>query len=143
EHVARGRRLAEGYEHHAREINDLTLRGEYLYTADGPGGFEVFDVANIDQKDFSERVVSAPVSPLGQRTYVRTPFATSVALPSTLLNDPMRLRLPENEEQPIPAWYGYAFVSDRELGIVVCDVRTLLDGNPENSSVAKKVRFNP
>ena len=143
EHLARGQKLAEGHEHHAKEINDLTLRSEYLYTANGPGGFEVFDVANIDQKDFSERIVSSPVSPLGQRTYVRTPFATSVALPSTLLNDPMRIQNPANEEQPIPAWYGYAFVTDRKLGLVVCDVRTLLDGNPQNNFVKKTAEYNP
>ena len=65
----------------AHDIQDVVLRGEYLYTANGPGGFEVFDVANIDQKGFSERIVTAPVSPLGQRTYVsNTKFATSVAL---------------------------------------------------------------
>ncbi len=143
EHLARGRKLEAGYEHHAKQINDLTLRGEYLYTANGPAGFEVFDVANIDQKDFSERIVSSPVSPLGQRTYVRTPFATAVALPATLLNDPMRTHLPENEEQPIPAWYGYAFVSDLELGLVVCDVRALLDGNPGNNFVDKMATYNP
>ena len=84
-----------------KDIHDLVLRGEYLYTANGPGGLEVFDVANIDQKGFSERIVTAPVSPLGQRTYVRTKYATSVALPSTLALDPARVRLPENEEQPI------------------------------------------
>ncbi len=143
EHLAHDRKLTTGYEHHAREINDMTLRSEYLYTANGPGGFEVFDVANIDQKDFSERIVSSPVSPLGQRTYVRTPFATAVALPSTLLNDPMRIQNKDNEEQPIPAWYGYAFVSDRKLGLVVCDVRTLLDGNPQNNFIQKKAEFNP
>ena len=33
--------------------------------ANGPDGFEVFDVANIDQKGFSERIVSSPVSPIG------------------------------------------------------------------------------
>ena len=143
EHLARGQRLKEAHEHHAKEINDLTLRGEYLYTANGPGGFEVFDVANIDQKDFSERIVSSPVSPLGQRTYVRTPHATSVALPSTLLNDPMRIQNPANEEQPIPAWYGYAFVTDRKLGFVVCDVRPLLDGNPQNNFVKKIAEYNP
>ena len=143
EHLARGQRLKEAHEHHAKEINDLTLRGEYLYTANGSAGFEVFDVANIDQKDFSERIVTSPVSPLGQRTYVRTPFATSVALPSTLINDPMRIQNPANEEQPIPAWYGYAFVTDRKLGLVVCDVRSLLDGNPQNNFVKKTAEYNP
>ncbi len=82
------------------------MRGEYLYTANGPDGFEVFDVANIDQKGFSERIVTAPVSPLGQRTCIRTKYATSVALPSTLALDPGRIRRPENEEQPISPVYA-------------------------------------
>ena len=98
------------------------MRGEYLYTANGPGGFEVFDVANIDQKGFSERIVTAPVSPLGQRTYVRTKYATSVALPSTLALDPARERLPENEEQPIDMFYAFVFVTDREEGLVGSNV---------------------
>jgi hypothetical protein len=143
EHVERGRKLKQSYEHHARAIMDLTLRSERLYTANGPGGFEIFDVANIDQKGFSERIVTAPVSPLGQKTYVRTPFATSLALPSTLLIDPTRTRLKENEEQPIPEWYGYIFGTDRELGLVVMDVRTLLDGNPLNNFVKKTAVYNP
>ncbi|MGB8166281.1 MAG: hypothetical protein WCF18_02245, partial [Chthoniobacteraceae bacterium] len=150
EHLDRGRILKgtdrRGYEdgafhHDARVINDLTMRGEYLYTANGFGGFEVFDIANIDQKGFSERIVSSPVSPLGQKTYVRSKFATSVALPSTLINDPKRVRLPVNEEQPIHAIYGYAFVTDREEGLYVVDVSALLDGNPENNFL-KRARLH-
>ena len=133
EHLEHKAQLQTGYEHHAREINDLTLRSEYVYTANGPAGFEVFDVANIDQKGFSERFLSAPVSPLGQKTYVRTKFATSAALPSTLLNDPMRVRLPVNEEQPIHPLYGYVFVTDREEGLVVVNVACLFNGNPEDN----------
>ena len=30
------------------------------------GGLRVYDVANIDQKGFSERITTAPFSPLGQ-----------------------------------------------------------------------------
>ena len=52
------RQLQEAYRAHGKDILDLVLRGEYLYTANGPGGFEVFDVANIDQKGFSERIVT-------------------------------------------------------------------------------------
>jgi len=125
------------FEHHARVINDLTVRGEYLYTADGPAGLNVFDVANIDQKGFSERTVTAPVSPLGQRTYVRSPHATSVAMPSTLLNDPYRVRLPANEEQPIHTMYGYVYVTDLEKGLYIVNVGTLFDGNPENNFLYK------
>ena len=121
------------------------MRGEYLYTANGPGGFEVFDVANIDQKGFSERIVSAPVSPLGQRTRIHTKYATSIALPSTLALDPGRIRRPENEEQEIPLFYAYVYISDREEGLVISQVATLVDGNPDNNFLKESdtIRFNP
>jgi hypothetical protein len=150
--------LKEAYHHHAKEILDLTLRGEYLYTANGRDGLEVFDVANIDQKGFSERIVSAPVSPLGQRTYVRTKYATSVTLPSTLGIDPLRQRMtnnlidPEfgpidanNEEQAISYVYSWIFVTDREEGLVMVPAGRLVDGDPQNNFLDKEkiVRFNP
>ena len=142
-HVAAGSELQEAHEHSGKDIQDIVLRGEYLYTANGPGGFEVFDVANIDQKGFSERIVTSPVSPLGQRTFVHTPYATSVALPSTLALDPARVRRPENEEQPIDLFYAFVYVSDREEGLVVVNVATLVDGNPDNNFLHKDVVFNP
>ena len=133
QHLDNKRVLKEGYDHHASSIHDLTLHGEYLYTANGKAGFEVFDVANIDQKGFSERFLTAPVSPLGQRTYVRTKFATSAALASTLINDPTRIQNPANEEQPIHPIYGHAFITDLEEGLVIVDISPLYDGNPENN----------
>ncbi|MBI4662953.1 MAG: hypothetical protein HY735_29440 [Verrucomicrobia bacterium] len=153
--------LKEGHHHHGKEILDLTLRGEYLYTANGPDGFEVFDVANIDQKGFSERIVSSPVSPLGQRTYVRTKYATSVTLPSTLGIDPLRKHYPKitahpefgelstaNQEQDISLIYAWVFVTDREEGLIMVSVGTLVDGNPDNNFLdeahhEKIFRFNP
>jgi hypothetical protein len=142
-HVDVGGELQEAYEHSGKDIQDIVLRGEYLYTANGPGGFEAFDVADIDQKGFSERIVSAPVSPLGQRTRIHTKYATSVALPSTLALDPTRLHLPENEEQPIDPFYAFVYVSDREEGLVIPNVATLVDGNPDNNFLNDAVRFNP
>ena len=142
-HVEHHGQLQEAHEHSGKDIQDIVLRGEYLYTANGPGGFEVFDVAEIDQKGFSERMVTSPVSPLGQRTYVHTPFATSVALPSTLALDPARQRLPENEEQPIDLFYAFIYVSDLTDGLVVINVATLVDGNPDNNFLNKDVVFNP
>jgi hypothetical protein len=137
--------LQEAEHKDANEILDLQLRGEYLYTANGANGFEVFDVANIDQKGFSERISTAPVSPLGQRTYVRTKYATSVTLPSTLGMDPLRAHQPENEEQPVSPIYAWVFVTDREEGLVMVTVGTLLDGNPDNNFFDKEkiIRFNP
>ncbi len=144
-HLDGGSLLTEGYEHSGHHIQDIVLRGEYLYTANGPGGFEVFDVANIDQKGFSERIVSSPVSPLGQRTRIHTSYATSLALPSTLALDPARQHLPENEEQPIDLFYAFVYISDREEGLVISNVATLVDGNPDNNFLkeSETVRFNP
>jgi hypothetical protein len=142
-HHAKKLELEEAHHHHGRgEVRSLQLRGEYLFTAQGPAGFEVYDVANVDNKDFSERVVTAPVSPLGQRTRVRTRFATAVALPTTM---PVARRKgdPANLEQPLHPIYDYAFVSDREEGLVLVNVATLTDGNPENNFFTRALAFNP
>lgn len=137
--------LQEAFHQSAEELLDLTLRGEYLYTANGPGGFEVLDVANIDNKAFSQRITSAPVSPLGQRLRVKTRYATSVVLPSTLGIDPLRNQQPENQEKPISLIYGFVYVTDREEGLVNVMVGTLVDGDPTNNFFTEKdvVRFNP
>jgi len=157
EHVKGGRLLREAYHHGGPTVlslpgdlingeavvQDLTLRGEYLYAAAGPAGLEVTDVAEIDQKGFSERMVSSPVSPLGQHISVHTPYATSVALPSTLLNDPKRRRNPVNEEQPIHPLYGYVYVTDLKEGLVIVDTTCLFDGDPQNNYLHKDAVFNP
>jgi hypothetical protein len=137
--------LQEAYHHAGDDIRDLTLRGEYLYTANGPAGFEVFDVANVANKGFSQRIVSAPVSPLGQRLWVKTRYATSVVLPTTLGVDPLRSHRPENEEQPISPIYGYVYVTDRYEGLVTVMVGTLLDGDPTDNFLKESdvTRFNP
>ena len=86
-HRMRNRQLEGGYlnhvHHHSKRANTVQLRGEYVYIADGPGGLRIFDVAQIDQKGFSERIVSAPISPLDQRFFVRTRDAASMASPPT------------------------------------------------------------
>jgi len=143
EHAARGRRLAEAHRHAAREARSIAVRGEYLYTADGPGGLMVYDIAAIENKGFSERIVSAPVSPLGQNTRVRTKWATAVAPPTTLAVDPARTHLPANEEQPIHPMYAYLYVTDREEGLILVNAATLLDGDPRNNFLDRAVTFNP
>ncbi len=147
--------------HGGVNILKLQLRGEYLYTASGPGGFRVYDVANVDNKGFSERIVTAPVSPLGQRTYVKTTYATAVALPTTMPVDPTRCYrvnhgrvspkeplpeedcLPENQEQRMHEIYRYAFVTDRVEGLIVVNVDTLADRDPKNNFLRRAVTFNP
>jgi hypothetical protein len=99
EFVADGRSLHEYYENKGRpEALQVQVRGEYAYVAAGKGGLRVYDVAQIDHKGFSERIVSAPVSPLGQRFYVDTQYATAVAAPSTLAVDPTRWRTVRNDD---------------------------------------------
>jgi hypothetical protein len=145
EHLANHSILKTAHHHPAKGggVTDLQHRGEYLYAALGKNGFGIFDIANIDNKNFSERIVATPFSPLGHDTFFATPFATSVALPSTLINDPNRNHLPENEEQPIARYHGFAFVTDLEEGLIVTNVATLLDGNPDNNFIKKDVVFNP
>jgi hypothetical protein len=143
-HQAGGARLREAY-HHGGDVHSLQLRGEYLFAAQGRDGLRIYDVAQVDHKGFSERVVSAPVSPLGQKLYVDTRDATFVALPTTMTVDPSRKQLPENMEQPVHPIYDYAFVTDREEGLVVVGpLHTLLDGDPRNNFVRRvPVRGQP
>ncbi len=162
EHVKGGGKLTEAHHHRGRDVLDvlgrdevlsIQLRGEYLYTANGAGGFRAYDVAQIDQKGFSERVVTAPVSPLGQRLYVKTRYATAVASPTTLAVDPTRTQRPENQEQKIHPLYAYLYVTDRHEGLVVignradspnrAGVATLLDGDPTNNFLERAATFNP
>jgi len=141
-HQAGGGRLREAY-HHGGEVRSLQLRGEYLFAA-GPGGLRIYDVAQIDQKGFSQRMVSAPVSPLGQKLYVKTKDATSVALPTTTTVDAEREVLPQNQEQKVHPLYDYAFVTDRAEGLVVVGpLHTLLNGNPSDNFVKRAATFNP
>ena len=143
EHAANDRELTLGVHHGSSNALDVQHRGEYLYIADGEGGFKAFDIAQLNQKGFSEKIVSAPFSPLGQSTNVGTRFATAVASPSTMLVDANRLQLPVNEEQSIHPMYRYIYISDREEGLVVSTAMTLLDGNPANNFLERAAAFNP
>ncbi|HWN23664.1 MAG TPA: hypothetical protein VNN16_01025, partial [Candidatus Sulfotelmatobacter sp.] len=81
--VAHGREIKTSFEH-TGTVLDVQTRGEYAYAAQGQGGFRVFDIANIDNKGFSERITTAPVSPLGQKFFVATKNAVAIASPTTL-----------------------------------------------------------
>lgn len=145
--VKHGRKLTTGYRHRGN-VEDLQLRGEYLYAAMGHDGFRIFDVANVDVKDVSQRIITAPVSPLGQKFYLKTKDAAAIASPSTLALDPLRTQLPVNEEQGIAPLYAFLYVADRQEGLIVVGdpktgVGTLLDGNPENNFLKRAVTFNP
>jgi hypothetical protein len=148
----RGRKLSAAAEH-LGNVLDIQARGEYAYAALGSGGLRVYDIANIDNKNFSEKITTAPVSPIGQRFYVPTKNALAVASPTTLGVDPLRTPIPANEEQAIHLLYGFLYVADKEEGLVIIGdpnlkskspgVGTLLDGNPANNFLKRALAFNP
>jgi hypothetical protein len=150
--LAHDRELTTAAEH-AGNVLDIQARGEYAYAATGPGGLRVYDIANIDNKGFSERITTAPVSPIGQKFFVPTKDAQGVASPTTLGVDPLRTQLPENEEQPIHLLYGFLYVADKQEGLIIVGnpdlkskspgVGTLLDGNPNNNFLKRALTFNP
>src|SRR5208337_1947940 len=119
----------------------------------GKEGVRVFDIANVDDKDISERMTTAPVSPIGQRFYVKTKYAQAVASPSTLAIDPLRTHQAENEEQHAHLMYGFLYVADKYEGLVIIGdpnlkaktpgVGTLLDGDPANNFLKRALAFNP
>lgn len=145
--------LKEAHRHAGGEVLDVQARGEYLYAAMGKGGLRIFDIANIDNKDISERLISAPVSPLGQRFHVPTKYAMAIATPTTLGVDPLRTHRKENEEQSVHLMYGFLYVADKYEGLVIVGnsdlkskspgVGTLLDGNPANNFLTRALSFNP
>jgi hypothetical protein len=140
-----GRELKTFYEHVGNpRVLQVQLRGEYAYVAAGEGGLRVYDVAQIDHKGFSERIVTAPVSRFGQKFWVKTKYATAVAAPTTLAVDPARTRRPENEEQPIHPLYAYLYVADKYEGLILVNAATLLDGDPLNNYLQRaRPAFNP
>jgi hypothetical protein len=124
----------------------LQLRGEYMYVAEGKGGFRAYDVASIANKDISEKIVTAPFSPLGDDTHVGSKNATCMALPTNQSIAPGRntpMMQTQNQEQPFHAIYHYAFITDAEEGLIEVNVDTLSDGDPRNNNLKRALTWNP
>jgi hypothetical protein len=138
-------------------VRCLQHRGEYLFVAEGRGGFRAYDIASIANKGFSERIVSGPFSPLGHDTRVDTADATCMALPT---NQPIRpdrnesmantarpqadgrtiSLLEENQEQRFHPIYNFAVVTDAVEGLILVNVNTLADGDVRNNFL-RRARF--
>ncbi|MEO8159481.1 MAG: hypothetical protein ABI648_16910 [Betaproteobacteria bacterium] len=146
-HEKRGRQLPEA--HHQRtggEARCLQLRGEYLFVAEGAGGFRVYDVANIANKGVSQRIITAPFSPLGHDAHVASSNATCMALPTNQAIAPARnqgeLMRVTNEEQAFHPIYHYAFIVDSVEGLIVVNVDTFADGEPRNNFLTRAATWN-
>lgn len=158
QHQDRGRKLDEGYRHGTGgTAGCIQLRGEFLYVAQGKNGFQVYDVANIANKGFSERIITAPFSPLGQDTHIPSANATCMALPTNQPIHPERRNQPgfgmsaeamhklqseTNLEQEFHPIYNYAVITDAEEGLILTDINTLADGEPRNNFLERKLTWN-
>ena len=157
-HVDRGRQLPEAYGHGSSSAQCIQLRGEYLYVAEGRAGMRVYDVASIANKDISQRIITAPVSPLGQDTHIPSRNATCVALPTNQPINPVRnagsnqtlnlsqsyadVMRTENEEQVMHPIYNYAYITDAEEGLILTNVNTLADQEPRNNFLTRALTWN-
>ncbi len=130
----------------ADRVGCLQLRGEYMYVAEGKGGFRVYDVASIANKGFSEPIVSGPFSKLGHNTGVASKNATCMALPTNQPINPLRStkELREiNQEQPFLPIYSYAAVTDSVEGLIMVNIETMADGEFRNNFLKRAVTWNP
>jgi len=129
----------------ADAVRCLQLRGEYMYVAEGKGGFRAYDVASIANKGVSERILSAPFSKLGHDTHIGSPNATCVALPTGQPINPLRntadLRK-INQEQAFSPIYSYAAITDAVEGLILVNIDTMADGNFRNNFLKRAVTWN-
>ena len=92
-------------------------RGEYLYAACGEDGVRVFDIAFIDNKSFSERITTAPVSP-HRPEVLRADRSTPRPSPRRARRPRTRRasRIPSNKEPKVHPLFGYLYVADKYEG---------------------------
>jgi hypothetical protein len=146
-HEARDRVLPVAESHRAGPASCLQLRGEYLYVAEGPRGLQVYDVAGIGNKGISQKIITAPFSPLGQQMRVPSADATCVTFATTQPVAPARnqgeLMRIANLEQPFAEIYNYAVVTDAREGLILVDTGTFSDGQFRNNFLKRALTFNP
>lgn len=147
DHEKRGKRLLHAQSHGSGNVGCLQLRGEYLYSAEGSSGMRVYDVASIGNKGVSQRLITAPASPIGQNTHIPSADATCVALPTNQPINPAKnagdMMRKDNLELPFHPLYNYAYITDAREGLILTDVTTLADGEPRNNFLKRAVTWNP
>ena len=142
-HVERGGKLEHAHEHPGSDIGErlapsaAQARGprragarRVPLAACGEDGLRVFDIAFIDNKGFSERITTAPVSPLGQQFYVPTEVRRRRRRSDDHRPRPDPHAPPENREPTVHPLYGYLYVADKYEGLILVGAATTIDGNP-------------
>ncbi|MXO82591.1 hypothetical protein GRI35_04290 [Altererythrobacter aestiaquae] len=132
--------FANVHEGTSDRVGCLQMRGEYMFVAEGKGGFRVYDIASIGNKGISERIITAPFSSLGHDTHVSSKNATCMALATNQPINPLR-NTPQmremNEEQPFLPIYEYAVVTDAVEGLILVNVNTMADGEFRNNKLSR------
>ncbi len=145
-HQGNGNVLEQEHHRDAGAASCVQLRGEYLYAAEGADGVRVYDVANVANKGFSQRIVGAPFSPLGHDSHLPSRDATCIALPTNQPIHPPKnqgeLMRVENQEQPFHPLYNYAVISDRIEGLILVDINTFSDGDLDNNFVTRALTWD-
>jgi hypothetical protein len=146
-HQKRGKELEESHSHRTGGMATcLQVRGEYLFVAEGKGGFRVYDVASIANKGVSQRIITGPFSGFTQNTHVASANATCMALPTNQPIAPFKnegdLMRVTNQEQPFHPMYNYAFVVDAVEGLILVNVNTFADQEPRNNSIRRALTWN-
>ncbi|MEL7184869.1 MAG: hypothetical protein AAFN50_00365 [Pseudomonadota bacterium] len=146
QHLENDKELQIAASHGGGEVSCLQMRGEYLYAAEGRDGVRVYDIANVSNKGFSQRIVDAPFSKLGHDPTLDTADASCIALPTNQpvyppKNDGELMRV-ENQEQPFHPIYNYALVTDRVEGLILVNVNTFTDGDLRNNFIERAVTWN-
>jgi hypothetical protein len=124
-------------------VGCLQLRGEYMFVAQGKGGFHVYDVASVANKGFADPIISAPFAGDAQ---LDTTNATCMAMPT---NQPIaperntRLMRTANQEQPFLPIYNYAAITDSAEGLILANINTFADGEFRNNRLTRALTWNP
>ena len=95
---------------------------------------------------FRRSSITAPSSPLGQDTAIKSKDATCIALATTQPVAPSRntgdLMRKDNQEQPMHPVYKYAFITDAQEGLIATDIETLADREPRNNFLTRAMTWN-
>lgn len=146
QHLDKNKVLDTAFSHGTGPVGCLQLRGEYLFVAEGKQGFRVYDVASIANKGVSQRIITAPFSPLGHDAQVASEDASCVVLATTQPVQPSRnegeLMRVDNQEQPFHPIYNYALITDRKEGLILVDIDTFMDGDPRNNHLERALTWN-
>jgi hypothetical protein len=121
-------------------------RGEYLLASEGRGGTRAYDIASVANKGVSQKILTGPFGPFGHDLHLPSRNATCVALPTNQPIHPPRnqgdLMRVTNQEQAMHPIYSYALITDAEEGLIVTNVETLSDGDPQNNFLKRDATWN-